>query len=263
LDGHYNLKIADFGYASAKSTNTTEVGTEDYMAPELFVNSEYNGQVADLFGAGIILFMMVAQSKAFLKATASDNFYKNILCNKPEKFWKIHSHSISYSSDFKNLVTSLLASNPIHRPSISEIKEHPWFTKSVPTKDEIKEEFARRKEDLEAEQKRQKDEDLTQHEFDVSVFEINTVSRGIGGDDEETKVDVEREVMEYIPECKRYTQFFSTSELKDLWTTLAAYISNVTSDYKFSADDYSVTAKLVKESSGKSDSKDIISLPIH
>lgn len=264
LDSHYNLKIADFGYASAKSTNETQVGTEDYMAPEILLGKKYNGQVADIFGAGLILFMMVAQSKAFLKAAASDNYYKNLYGNRPDKFWKEHSKGKSYSSDFKSLINSLFAYNPIHRPSISEIKEHPWFTKSVPTKDEIKEEFARRKEELEAEQKRQRNEDPTQAEFDPSVFESNTVHRGIGEDeDEETKADVEREVMEYIPECKRYTQFFSTSELKDLWTTLAAYISNVTSDFKFSADDYSVTAKLVKESSGKFDSKSIVDLFIH
>ena len=252
LDGSFNLKIADFGYASAKSTNVTQVGTEDYMAPEILLGKKYSGQVADIFGAGLILFMMVAQSKAFMKAAASDNYYKNLYGNRPDKFWKEHSKGKSYSKELKNLITSLFAYNPIHRPSISEIREHPWFTKSVPSKEDIREEFRRRKDELDEEQRRQKGEDPTHAEFDPSVFESNTVHRGIGDEeDEETKADVDREVMEYIPDCKRYTQFFSTSQLDDLWNTLAAYISNVTSDFKFSADEYSATAKLVREVTGK------------
>lgn len=252
LDGSFNLKIADFGYASAKSTNVTQVGTEDYMAPEILLGKKYSGQVADIFGAGLILFMMVAQSKAFMKAAASDNYYKNLYGNRPDKFWKEHSKGKSYSKDFKSLITSLFAYNPIHRPSISEIREHPWFTKPVPSKEGIREEFRRRKDELDEEQRRQRGEDPTHAEFDPSVFESNTVHRGIGDEeDEETKADVDREVMEYIPDCKRYTQFFSTSKLEELWNTLAAYISNITSDFKFSADEYSVTAKLVREVTGK------------
>lgn len=249
LDKHFNLKIADFGYASAKSSNTTQVGTEDYMAPEILRGSKYSGQIADIFGAGLILFMMVAQSKAFLKASSSDTYYKNLCGNRPDKFWKEHSKGRSFSTEFKKLINSLFAYNPIHRLSIAEIKEHPWYTKAVPSQEEIEEEFIRRKKELAEEQRRQREEDPTQAEFDPSVFESNTVHRGIGEEeDEETKADVEREEMEYIPECKRYTEFFSTSKLEDLWNTLAAYVSSITNDFKFSADEYSVTAKLVRES---------------
>ena len=76
LDKKFNLKIADFGYASVKGSNETKVGTPDYMAPEVLKGEKYSGQIADIFGAGLILFMMHAQSKAFLKAENSDPYYK-------------------------------------------------------------------------------------------------------------------------------------------------------------------------------------------
>ena len=92
-------------------------------------------------------------------------------------------------------------------------------------------------------------EDPTHTEFDSSLLEGNTVHRGIGDSDEEVKGEVEREELEYDPDFANYTQFFSTSSVDDLWSTLASYITNITTDYKFSADDYSISAKVVKESS--------------
>ena len=41
-------------------------------------------------------------------------------------------------------MSSLLESNPLYRPSLSEIKAHPWYNGSVPSESEIKEEFERR-----------------------------------------------------------------------------------------------------------------------
>jgi len=35
LDDQFNLKIADFGFASAKAYNDSRWGTESYMAPEI------------------------------------------------------------------------------------------------------------------------------------------------------------------------------------------------------------------------------------
>lgn len=67
LDKDYNLKIADFGFARDLSGDqgnaklATRCGTVPYMAPEIFLANQYSGQSVDLFAAGIILFVMVAQ----------------------------------------------------------------------------------------------------------------------------------------------------------------------------------------------------------
>ena len=258
LDKKFNLKIADFGYASVKALGDTVVGTPDYMAPEVLKGEMYSGQIADIFGAGLILFMMHAQSKAFLKAENSDPYYKNIAGNRPEKFWKEHTKSKGkddyFTDEFKDLINGLFSYNPIHRLTISEVRTHPWFNGPVPTVDDIKSEFKARKNELAKEQRRQKDEDPTQTEFDTSLLEGNTVHRGIGDSDEEVKGEVEREELEYDPDFANYTQFFSTSSIEDLWVTLASYITNITSDYKFSADDYSISAKVMKEPNAEKNS---------
>jgi serine/threonine protein kinase len=255
LDKHFNLKVADFGYASVQGSNKTQVGTPDYMAPEVLIGNKYSGQIADIFGAGLILFMMHAQSKAFLKAEAADPYYKNMAGNRPDKFWREHIKSKGddsyFTPEFMDLVNGLFAYNPCHRLTLSEIKNHAWFKGPMPSQSDIEKEFKNRKAELEEEQRRQKDEDPTQAEFDPSLFEGNTVHRGIGDSDEEAKDEVEREILEYDAEFAKYTQFFSTSKLEDLWNTLAAYISKITSDYKFSAEDYSVSAKIMKEAGGK------------
>ena len=118
------------------------------MAPEVLQNKTYNGQAVDVFRAGVVLFMMVSRSKAFLTTAKDDAYYTKIRENRPSRFWKLHSVGKSYSDDFKRLVTSMLAYDPIYRLSISEIKAHPWYLQPVPSKDEIEDEFARRTEEL-------------------------------------------------------------------------------------------------------------------
>lgn len=43
FDQDYNLKIADFGFSSAKPLNFSKKGTLNYMAPEVLEGCAYNG----------------------------------------------------------------------------------------------------------------------------------------------------------------------------------------------------------------------------
>lgn len=43
LDGDYNLKLIDYGFASSKSVNETIKGTYEYMAPEVLKGQGYSG----------------------------------------------------------------------------------------------------------------------------------------------------------------------------------------------------------------------------
>jgi len=266
LDKKFNLKVADFGYASKQGINQTAVGTEDYMAPEVLQQKPYSGKIVDIFGAGLILFMMVSQSKAFLKASPSDAYYKNLVSNRPDKFWKSHTENKGdpdfYTDEYKNLVNQLFAYSPCHRLTLSEIKEHPWYTGELPTKDDIKSEFKRRKADLDDEQRRQKEEDPASFEFDPEVFK-NKVHRGLGDDEdeeftEEAKAsEAEREELEYDDDFKKYTQFFSTSKIDELWNTLGHYLNNVSSDYMYSAFHYRAIGKIVPQEEDNEDEKPI------
>ena len=58
---------------------------------------------------------------------------------------------------------------------------------------------------------------------DANVFEGTSVNRGMDEEKDDSKV-VEREEREYIPEISKVTQFFSHSELEDLWHLSAQFM---------------------------------------
>lgn len=243
LSKAFTLKICDFGYASTSATNKTQVGTQSYMAPEVLKGrKEYIGKQADVFGAGLILFQMVNKWNPFGKASARDPYYKYLAAGKADKFWLKHAKASGkdeLSDEVKDLISKCMAYKPSDRPTIEEIKEHPWFEGTMPTKDDIKEEFRKRKQILEDENDAQKDEDKFE-DYDTSAFD-EVAHRGIGDDDEEECV--ERTLQEYDADAPRYTQFFSTSDVEELWKTLATYTTTVCDSFEISKEDFSITAK--------------------
>ena len=73
--------------------------------------------------------------------------------NRADLFWKAHSkhkpgQENFFSQDFKDIVQSLLQLDPQHRPSLSEVKGHPWFKGDLPTKEEVFNEFSIRSKKL-------------------------------------------------------------------------------------------------------------------
>lgn len=71
IGNNFDIKIADFGFAGpiqgrdGKGLLFTKLGTINYMAPEILLESPYRGAQIDLFSAGMILFIMVAQHPPF------------------------------------------------------------------------------------------------------------------------------------------------------------------------------------------------------
>ena len=244
LDSEYNLIISDFGLGSTKEVNETRTGSDGYMAPEVLNDEEYVGKVVDIFGMGIILFMMRAQAFAFEKADHKDSEYSNIFKNRHYRFWKHHSAGDEdrYSEDFKDLINHLFAYNPNHRLSISEIREHPWFTGETPSSEEIQEFFEQRKEELKQIQMTYVDEETPEYDYDSGLFEKNTF-RSVAETSDFIKVE-----REYDAGYNRCTEFFSTSEVDKLWNCLGAYMNDYYStgeftSFKFSDKEYSVTVK--------------------
>lgn len=253
LDADFNLKLADFGFSSTKAVNESRKGTDSYMAPEIHMGQKYSGQCVDLFAAGIILFIMVAQHPPFSKASPKDPHYKTISANRLDLFWKLHSRNKPnglefFSESFRDLISQMLSFDPIQRPSLAEVRAHEWYNGPVPTYDQIKEEFTRRKKDLD-EDNMQDDQGFPSDDVDPSVFTKRTVHRGVGGELEESSnlPSLERECAVYVPEFKRYTQFFSNSELNQLYNTLALFADKVTTEYEFSAEEYSASLNVLQD----------------
>ena len=56
------VKICDFGYSKdevAGSICKTACGTPEYVAPEVLVSNQYSGRAADIWSAGVILYVML------------------------------------------------------------------------------------------------------------------------------------------------------------------------------------------------------------
>jgi len=60
-DEQMNIKVADFVFSTYKSINKLKSyrGTMTYMAPEIKQGKQYDGRQADVFSAGVILFIIV------------------------------------------------------------------------------------------------------------------------------------------------------------------------------------------------------------
>ena len=247
LDSDYNLKVADFGFSSTQALNETKRGTDGYMAPEIYKGVQYSGPCVDLFATGIILFIMVAQHPPFNAASSKDPHYKLISTNRPDVFWKVHTKRKAggidfFSEEFRDLVTSMLAYNPHERPSLAEIKSHPWYNGPMPSYEEIRQEFEQRKQELDA-MNNQASQPIPTQAVDPSVFHANTVYKSVG--DEETKIpELHRKAGEYVPEYKRFTEFFSTSAPEDLFKTAALFAKDNAQDFTFDDEEFSATLKL-------------------
>ena len=71
------LKVADFGFSTYKNINrlSSYRGTMTYMAPEIKEERQYDGRQADVFSAGVVLFIMVQGLFPFKEARTTEFFY--------------------------------------------------------------------------------------------------------------------------------------------------------------------------------------------
>lgn len=123
LDSEGKLKIADFGLSiMASSSNDmlkTRCGTPNYVAPEIFSADGYVGPPADLWSAGVILYVMLAASLPFEAPTL------------PDLARLIMSVKIDYPRSFPPgavaLMKKILVADPTKRATVEDIRADPWF----------------------------------------------------------------------------------------------------------------------------------------
>ena len=61
------------------------------MAPEMIEGRPYNGEKIDIFSTGVSLFAMIYLAYPFGPAASkTDTFYKFVIREKWDKFWKMH-----------------------------------------------------------------------------------------------------------------------------------------------------------------------------
>ena len=159
IDEKYNIKIADFGLSgfiygnNGKILQKEKVGTQEYMAPEVIQKKEYDGEKADIFSTGVLLFTILSSripfpnAKIFNEGNQIDQLYRFIKEKKEETYWKtLKEVGIDgFSPEFKDLFLKMVAFEPSERPTINEILNHDWM-REVSNLNE--EEFKQYEEDL-------------------------------------------------------------------------------------------------------------------
>ena len=142
---NYTLKLGDFGFSSIIEKNQKGkpkkqnkfVGTDKYVAPEIVLNKEFDGEKADIFSLGVILFNIRLCKFGFTKIYVDknglylkDNVYQYIKDKNEKLYWENLRDSLDISElseEFKDLYFKMVSFNPKERPTIEEIYNHDWL----------------------------------------------------------------------------------------------------------------------------------------
>eukprot|EP00802_Teleaulax_amphioxeia_P012824 Tamp_12869.p1 GENE.Tamp_12869~~Tamp_12869.p1 ORF type:complete len:521 (-),score=105.61 Tamp_12869:209-1699(-) len=150
-DEYMQLKICDFGLSAMRDVDGTKeafdkdlqkmMGTEEYLAPEVFVTSasvakiqageHYTGKI-DVWAIGVIYYIMLTGRFPFMRKDDDSFFIVQQIC-KGNYDTECMAH---VSPDSQNLITSCLTLNPDERPTAFELMDLPVFKNdTLPTED--------------------------------------------------------------------------------------------------------------------------------
>uniref|UniRef100_A0A8C2MR19 Serine/threonine-protein kinase 36 n=1 Tax=Cricetulus griseus TaxID=10029 RepID=A0A8C2MR19_CRIGR len=120
------IKLCDFGFARAMSTNTMVLtsikGTPLYMSPELVEERPYD-HTADLWSVGCILYELAVGTPPFY--TTSIFQLVSLILKDPVRW------PSTISPCFKNFLQGLLTKDPRHRLSWPDLLHHPFIAGRV------------------------------------------------------------------------------------------------------------------------------------
>ena len=116
------MKIADFGVSKLVKPGEImreQSGTPAYIAPEILKDQGYTGFKADIWSTGVVLYAMLFGTVPF-KASDMKELHKMIIKGK-------YTLKEEISPDAKDLMRSMLETDPKKRISIHKILQHPWL----------------------------------------------------------------------------------------------------------------------------------------
>uniref|UniRef100_A0A8C6T8M0 non-specific serine/threonine protein kinase n=1 Tax=Neogobius melanostomus TaxID=47308 RepID=A0A8C6T8M0_9GOBI len=127
LDGHMNIKIADFGFGNFFQPGeplTTWCGSPPYAAPEVFEGQQYEGPQLDIWSMGVVLYVLVCGALPFDGPTLPV-LRQRVLEGR---------FRIPYfmTEDCEHLIRRMLVLDPSKRLSVAQIKEHKWMALEIP-----------------------------------------------------------------------------------------------------------------------------------
>ena len=129
IDNAMQVKLLDFGFATTKNIDklTDYRGTQSYMAPEIKKGLVYEGRQVDIFSVGVVLFSLVRGLFPFGEAKSSDYWYSLIRQGNFDQYFSRLDTKGNLSPEFKDLITAIFTEDGERRPTIAQIKAHPWM----------------------------------------------------------------------------------------------------------------------------------------
>ncbi|RWS31435.1 testis-specific serine/threonine-protein kinase 3-like isoform X1 [Leptotrombidium deliense] len=132
IDKQGNAKITDFGFAricydpktGKRLLSETYCGSAAYVAPEVLKGTPYNPMIADIWGLGCVLYVMVNNALPF-----DDSDMPKMVERQQSKKWSF-SHRVekNLSPELKDLITKMLEPNLAKRLTMRTVLSHPWLT---------------------------------------------------------------------------------------------------------------------------------------
>ncbi|GET01953.1 aurora kinase A [Rhizophagus clarus] len=123
IDKQGILKLADFGWATyvqdfTNSSLKTICGTLDYLAPEMVKRQPYNEKV-DVWALGIICYELLVGTPPFESIGFHPTIQRIVLDEVTIPDY--------VSREARDIIIMLLQKNPINRPSMEQVLNHPWI----------------------------------------------------------------------------------------------------------------------------------------
>ena len=120
VDSSQCIKVVDFGFASIRNGSCWEAcGTPAYMAPEILARPGYNGQAADVWALGVMLFAMLTGALPFA-GTSEKETQRRILSGALEVPHNLPLH-------VRVLIKKVLHLNPRVRPRAADLLNDDWI----------------------------------------------------------------------------------------------------------------------------------------
>lgn len=129
LTDKMELKIGDFGLATKLEfegeRKRTVCGTPNYIAPEILDGKTGHSYEVDIWSLGVIIYTLIIGKPPFETQDVKTT-YKRIKMNSytfPE--------GAVYSEAAKSLITEILCTDPLKRPSLDQILAHDFFNQGT------------------------------------------------------------------------------------------------------------------------------------
>jgi len=123
------IQLCDFGLSTQMMSDNNmvagRVGTPTYMAPEVFQNTPYDGELSDVWSCGVTLFVLLNGQYPFEDPDPELYNIKKTIQNI--RMGKINPFSRNITPACHDLIMRMLTTDPSKRITIPEIMEHEWF----------------------------------------------------------------------------------------------------------------------------------------